>query len=296
MIYLVTSSAWKKRTKIVTICRRRKEEYKILLRALQMRKEDAELAYNTGLQCALAKAVRRIRWTYHGDCLIYHVGKLFKTLRARIFLGLLHFCIRLYTEAVCIGAVRRIGKHQHFFLRKVIDRWAILGFCEVGYHGLLRVHLANIRKELRPVTITAEDLQAHPGFNLVSTAQRSIPQIGLWNRIPNPVKVAPLHKNICWECGSGNCDSKLKTCASCKIARYCSVECQQRAWAGHAQDCPKLFRFLTKGLLKEANLDTIPQGVTWGTLLWQLLGEREEEHRRGSYTSAASATEAGSTS
>ncbi len=43
--------------------------------------------------------------------------------------------------------------------------------------------------------------------------------------------------NICSECGKAGDD--LKTCASCKNAKYCSRECQLKAWASHKQECKK---------------------------------------------------------
>jgi len=43
--------------------------------------------------------------------------------------------------------------------------------------------------------------------------------------------------NICQECGKAGDD--LKTCASCKSAKYCSRECQLKAWASHKEECKK---------------------------------------------------------
>ena len=44
-------------------------------------------------------------------------------------------------------------------------------------------------------------------------------------------------RNICEECGKAGDD--LKHCASCKSAKYCSRECQLKAWASHKQECKK---------------------------------------------------------
>ena len=43
--------------------------------------------------------------------------------------------------------------------------------------------------------------------------------------------------NICSDCGKAG--DNLKTCASCKTAKYCSRECQLKAWASHKQECKK---------------------------------------------------------
>ena len=42
---------------------------------------------------------------------------------------------------------------------------------------------------------------------------------------------------LCNACGS---PANLKVCARCRVARYCSAECQKRAWkAGHKEECVK---------------------------------------------------------
>uniref|UniRef100_A0A7S2Q118 MYND-type domain-containing protein n=1 Tax=Skeletonema marinoi TaxID=267567 RepID=A0A7S2Q118_9STRA len=43
--------------------------------------------------------------------------------------------------------------------------------------------------------------------------------------------------NNCAECGKAGDD--LKICSSCRSAKYCSRECQLKAWAGHKQECKK---------------------------------------------------------
>lgn len=34
--------------------------------------------------------------------------------------------------------------------------------------------------------------------------------------------------------------AKPRRCASCKVSKYCCVECQRQAWAGHRQACAQL--------------------------------------------------------
>ena len=42
---------------------------------------------------------------------------------------------------------------------------------------------------------------------------------------------------LCNACGS---PANLKVCARCRVARYCSAECQKRAWkTGHKEQCMK---------------------------------------------------------
>ena len=38
----------------------------------------------------------------------------------------------------------------------------------------------------------------------------------------------------CWECANV---TKLKVCGKCHVAKYCSNECQKKAWQGHKSDC-----------------------------------------------------------
>lgn len=43
-----------------------------------------------------------------------------------------------------------------------------------------------------------------------------------------------LDKRLCWYCGS---EGKTKACDSCKVARYCSIDCQKKAWRNHRMPC-----------------------------------------------------------
>jgi hypothetical protein len=40
----------------------------------------------------------------------------------------------------------------------------------------------------------------------------------------------------CLGCGATR---KLKTCARCKVARFCGAECVRRAWAEHKPHCQR---------------------------------------------------------
>jgi hypothetical protein len=40
----------------------------------------------------------------------------------------------------------------------------------------------------------------------------------------------------CMGCGATR---KLKTCAKCKVARFCGAECVRRAWAEHKPHCKR---------------------------------------------------------
>ena len=46
----------------------------------------------------------------------------------------------------------------------------------------------------------------------------------------------------CWWC-HGEC---RKLCAGCLVARYCSAECQERAWNGHKRACKRTQRARAK--------------------------------------------------
>jgi hypothetical protein len=50
-------------------------------------------------------------------------------------------------------------------------------------------------------------------------------------------------EGTCWDCGAKSCNdgSMLLRCAKCKMAQYCSAECQKRDWKNsHKQLCPQL--------------------------------------------------------
>ncbi|EER05690.1 hypothetical protein Pmar_PMAR011736, partial [Perkinsus marinus ATCC 50983] len=47
----------------------------------------------------------------------------------------------------------------------------------------------------------------------------------------------------------GSINGKLKTCSRCKVARYCSTQCQASDWkAGHKRECPLITRLLDAGI------------------------------------------------
>ncbi|KAG5651267.1 hypothetical protein H0H81_009260 [Sphagnurus paluster] len=48
-------------------------------------------------------------------------------------------------------------------------------------------------------------------------------------------KEPPRLEKKCDECGKD--DVALKNCAKCQVARYCSVECQRKAWPTHKKTC-----------------------------------------------------------
>ena len=40
-------------------------------------------------------------------------------------------------------------------------------------------------------------------------------------------------KERCWNCEKVDANSTLKCCSVCKLAKYCSMECQKREWKVH---------------------------------------------------------------
>ena len=60
-------------------------------------------------------------------------------------------------------------------------------------------------------------------------------------------ELAPQAPRGCWNAwcvgGLGGAEVKLSRCSVCRVACYCSAECQKRAWgAGHKQACKRLGR------------------------------------------------------
>ncbi|TFK66417.1 hypothetical protein BDN72DRAFT_961794 [Pluteus cervinus] len=58
-----------------------------------------------------------------------------------------------------------------------------------------------------------------------------------WLKTINGEEEAPFTRKKCDfdECGAT--DKQLKNCARCKVARYCSVECQRKHWKAHKPTC-----------------------------------------------------------
>lgn len=46
------------------------------------------------------------------------------------------------------------------------------------------------------------------------------------------------YENICFNCGKVS-EKKLNCCSRCKLAHYCSVECQRSDWNIHLSECPR---------------------------------------------------------
>lgn len=47
----------------------------------------------------------------------------------------------------------------------------------------------------------------------------------------------------CYYCETAGCTTRLKLCAGCSVARYCSKGCQKKDWPDHRQDCHHLSHF-----------------------------------------------------
>jgi radical SAM protein with 4Fe4S-binding SPASM domain len=46
-----------------------------------------------------------------------------------------------------------------------------------------------------------------------------------------------MYVSVC--CAGCDATRKLKTCAKCKVARFCGAECVRRAWAEHKPHCKR---------------------------------------------------------
>jgi len=70
--------------------------------------------------------------------------------------------------------------------------------------------------------------------------------------------------NLCMTCGKvGNSRNKMKACAKCKTAFYCSKECQQKDWKDHKKYC-KLWRSSSLNDLKKMFK---PKGLPYSSLI-----------------------------
>ena len=78
----------------------------------------------------------------------------------------------------------------------------------------------------------------------------------------------------CWECDRGSANVSFDRCSSCNVARYCSRECQVRAWkSGHKKWCARLKRSYHQFLDSQKEVERFHEtsGSTWEGLTLSLL-------------------------
>lgn len=57
-------------------------------------------------------------------------------------------------------------------------------------------------------------------------------------KVTQPIEALQPPKNVCWYCQKkADPIHPVKVCSGCKIAKYCSRECQLKAWEGHKIEC-----------------------------------------------------------
>ncbi|CAK5263662.1 unnamed protein product [Mycena citricolor] len=73
-----------------------------------------------------------------------------------------------------------------------------------------------------------------PRRHFLGCGPRVTAAVTKWIRKRNSEE-APREKKSCDSCGKES--ASLKNCAKCRVARYCSVDCQRSAWPTHKRTC-----------------------------------------------------------
>jgi len=78
-----------------------------------------------------------------------------------------------------------------------------------------------------------------PGMNVSESLESAHSPPGA--SVPEePGSLGDVGDDCCLACGKS--DGPLKRCSKCRSVRFCSVECQRRAWKAHKPDCARLAR------------------------------------------------------
>lgn len=93
--------------------------------------------------------------------------------------------------------------------------------------------MPNVSKNLAKVRTIAEEgehFKAHPFYDVFQ-----VQWMPIVNDMDPELYVRARCDDRCWHCGRLP-EGRLKTCARCKRAKYCSKECQSAAWWYHKRD------------------------------------------------------------
>jgi hypothetical protein len=98
--------------------------------------------------------------------------------------------------------------------------------CKAWYPGDVKQQLADVQQHLK-----AAVARGRPG-------QARLPAAAQFNPNPRALKGGP---PACCAC-CGQPSLKLRKCSACKVAQYCSRECQAKHWkeGGHRRECAAL--------------------------------------------------------
>ena len=221
----------------------------------------------------LARAVLRIRVTQHADTLQYDLDGLLRTLQARAMLGILEHRMRVYLVELQVGVKSVIKKGQLRSVLRQLRLWGVRGRCDSTHVDVLNLLISACRTGKPSVSVDLATLDAIPRLNVVKCPRSSLQCY--MDRVPRSLAHAPVHPRACWHCKKV-ADTPLRKCAGCKRARYCGRVCQLAGWGEHQSVCKIASNFLNSELIGAVKLSDVRVGATWGSVLRDRIGQRQQ--------------------
>ena len=200
----------------------------------------------------LMKAVLRGRWAKHRDCLIYDVQGLFRCLKWRILLGVLHQILRnIYSLTLLTKGTSPLLQRERSTLKALqkmngIRKAALYARTKPAITSL---YVAQLERVLSRNSQAAVIVESSDSADCANTDAG-----GVWWQTPRPpgyeaiqslprqMVELPIGKNCCHTCGVVTDSGQCRSCGTCRCARYCSRACQETHWRQHKQVCKQMLK------------------------------------------------------
>ena len=203
-------------------------------------------------QSLLMKAVLRIRWARHRKFLIYDTAGLFRCLKWRILLGVLHQILRNISDWALVTQGTSPLLHREWSKLKALKKTN--GIRKAALYArnkpaITRLYAAQLEKVLSRNNQATVMVESSDWADWANTDAG-----GVWWQTPRPpgheamqslprqMVELPFGKNCCHTCGVVVESGKCRTCGTCRCARYCSRHCQETHWPEHKKVCMKMLK------------------------------------------------------
>ena len=207
--------------------------------------------YNAFVLSVRNPLLRRLRWwVFRGRWSEGHAGEYFyrlyaRTLIARIFVQYLDAFVNdaLYLRKRLGIVDKAISRRAAKAISKVYIRWLPCCKysldCEGGATYIEAVtsrirSLASQKHKSKTIRIPIIPVDT-AGPRLAMTTQEMQARMDyITRRLPRDLADMPASKKACWKCMAYR---GTVTCGSCRVARYCSKQCQEAHWNVHRHQC-----------------------------------------------------------
>ena len=195
--------------------------------------------------------LQRLRWwVFRGRWSDGHAGEYYyrlytRTLIARIFVQYLDAFVNdaLYLRKRLGVFDKATSRHAAKTIGKVYMRW--LPCCKYSLDGeggatYIEAVTSRIRslasQKYKSKTVCVPLIPSNtPGPRLTMNAQEMQARVDyVTRRLPRDLAGMPASKRACWQCMGYK---GTVTCGLCKVARYCSKQCQEAHWNIHKHQC-----------------------------------------------------------